>query len=141
MGIASIGLFASGALAAATATPDSYWPMLLGAQYTYVLQHQDALDAPYSGPLSLKPESDTQPTHTMGAYLGWAPLRWGQLYFDAEKFMGAGVSGATGLGGLTNGDVVREGATSLPKTFYIARVFVRFMIPLGSEVTAVERGQ
>jgi high affinity Mn2+ porin len=122
-------------------TPDIHWPMLLGAQYTYVLQHQDTLDAPYTGPLSLKPDSDTQPTHTIGAYLGWAPLPWGQLYLDTEKFMGAGVSNATGLGGLTNGDVVREGASSLPKTFYIARLFARFMVPLGPEVSAVERGQ
>ena len=115
--------------------------MLLGAQYTFVLQHQDALDAPYTGALSLKPQSDTQPTHTIGAYLGWAPLDWGQLYFDTEKFMGAGVSGATGLGGLTNGEVVRQGAGSLPKTFYIARVLVRFMVPLGPEVAEVERAQ
>lgn len=115
--------------------------MLLGAQYTYVLQHQDALDALYSGPLSLNPEGDTQPTHTIGGYLGWAPLDWAQLYLDTEKFMGAGVSGATGLGGLTNGDVVREGANNLPKTFYIARLFARFMLPLGPEITQVERAQ
>jgi len=121
--------------------PSSRWPMLLGAQYTYVLQHQDALDAPYSGRLSLDPDGDTQPTHTIGGYLGWAPLDWGQLYFDTEKFMGAGVSGATGLGGLTNGDVVREGANNLKKTFYIARLFARFMVPLGSQVTPVERAQ
>jgi high affinity Mn2+ porin len=121
--------------------PSSRWPLLLGAQYTYVLQHQDALDAPYSGRLSLEPDGDTQPTHTIGGYLGWAPLDWGQLYFDAEKFMGAGVSGATGLGGLTNGDVVREGANNLKKTFYIARLFARFMVPLGPQITPVERAQ
>ncbi len=56
--------------------PSSYWPMITGAQYTYVLQHEDALDAPYSGRLSLGPQADTQPTHTMGLYLGWAPLDW-----------------------------------------------------------------
>ena len=140
-GMAFISLLLSGTSRAADAAPDSSWPMLLGAQYTYVLQHQDALDAPYSGRLSVKPEADTQSTHTLGAYLGWAPVEWGQMYFDTEKFMGAGVSGATGLGGLTNGDVVREGAGNLPKTFYIARVFVRFMIPLGPEVTEVERAQ
>lgn len=121
--------------------PDSRWPMLVGAQYTYILQHQDALHAPYSGPLSLQPEGDTQPTHTLGGYLGWAPVNWGQLYFDTEKFMGAGVSGATGLGGLTNGDVVREGANNLPKTFYIARLYARFMVALGPEVAPVERAQ
>ncbi len=52
--------------------------------------------------------------------------------------MGAGVSNATGLGGLTNGDVVREGANNLPKEFYIARAYARFMLPLGPQLTQVE---
>jgi carbohydrate-selective porin OprB len=77
----------------------------------------------------------------MGVYLGWAPARHLQLYFDTEKFMGDGVSGATGLGGLTNGEVVRAGAENLPKRPYIARVYLRYMVPLGSEVTVVERSQ
>lgn len=139
----SLALLLSAALEpqlAAGPEPNSRWPMLLGAQYTYILQHQAALDAPYSGRSSLQPDGDTQPTHTLGAYLGWAPLPWAQLYFDTEKFMGAGVSGATGLAGLTNGDVVREGANNLPKTFYIARVFARFMLPLGAGAAPIERG-
>src|SRR3977135_2838201 len=70
--------------AATGPAPRSYWPMVVGAQYTYVLQHLDALDAPYSGRLSLGPDADTQPTHTMGLYLGWAPMTWAQLYFDVE---------------------------------------------------------
>ena len=126
---------------AADAGPDSYWPTLLGAQYTYVLQHQTALDSPYAGRLSLIPSGDTEATHTIGLYGGWGVASWAQLYLDTEKFMGAGVSGATGLGGLTNGDVVREGAVGLKKTFYIARAFVRFMIPLGTGVGHVERAQ
>ena len=77
--------------------PDSRWPQLLAAQYTYVEQWQSALTSPYQGKLSLHPEGDHQPTHTIGFYSGWAPLDWSQLYFDVEKFMGAGVSGATGL--------------------------------------------
>jgi hypothetical protein len=115
--------------------------MLLGAQYTFVLQHQDAFHADYSGPLSLNSAGDTQPTNTMGAYLGWAPLAWAQLYLDIEKFMGAGVSNATGLGGLTNGDVVREGASGIKKEFYIARSYLRFMLPLGDAVTSVQRAE
>jgi hypothetical protein len=119
----------------------SDWPMLLGAQYTYVLQQQSALRSPYQGRLSLRPQGDTQPTHTIGFYGGWAAAGWAQLYLDTEKFMGAGVSGSTGLAGLTNGDVVREGAQNLPKEFYIARLFARFMLPLGTEVERVARGQ
>ena len=128
-------------LAAAAAGPDSYWPALVGAQYTYVLQHQTALDSPYAGRLSLIPSGDTQATHTIGFYGGWGVASWAQLYLDTEKFMGAGVSGATGLGGLTNGDVVREGVVGLKKTFYIARALARFMVPLGSAVAHVARAQ
>jgi hypothetical protein len=55
--------------------------------------------------------------------------------------MGAGVSNATGLAGLANGDVVREGASGLRKQFYIARSYARFMLPLGDGLTTVDRGQ
>jgi high affinity Mn2+ porin len=128
---------------ASSAAPgaDSYRPTLLGAQYTYVLQHQTALNSPYSGPRSLLAEGDTQPTNTIGFYGGWAVASWAQLYLDTEKFMGAGVSGATGLGGLTNGDVVREGTVGLKKTFYIARAYLRLMLPLGDAVTHLSRTQ
>ena len=127
--------------APALPAPDSRWPQLLGAQYTFIEQWQSDLTSPYQGHLSLHPEGDQQPSHTIGFYSGWAPLTWGQLYFDLEKFMGAGVSGATGLGGLTNGDVIREGASGLKKEFYIARLYARFMFALGEESAHVERGQ
>jgi high affinity Mn2+ porin len=129
------------AVADLPAGPDSHWPQLLAAQYTFIEQWQSALESPYEGKLSLHAEGDHQPTHTLGAYSGWAPCSWGQLYFDVEKFMGAGVSGATGLGGLTNGDVIRAGAVGLKKEFYIARLYARFMLPLGSDVVRVDRGQ
>jgi hypothetical protein len=121
--------------------PDSPWPQLLGVQYTFIYQWQSALESPYQGPHSLNPDGDQQPTHTLGAYSGWAPWSWAQLYFDVEKFMGAGVSGATGLGGLTNGDVIREGTVGLKKEFYIARLYARFMLPLGDATAHLERGQ
>jgi hypothetical protein len=139
--LAAEQLSPAGATSATAPGPDSYWPALLGAQYTYVLQHQTALDSPYAGRLSLLAQGDTQPTNTIGFYGGWAVASWAQLYLDTEKFMGAGVSGATGLGGLTNGDVVREGAVGLKKTFYIARAYVRLMWPLGDAVQHVARGQ
>jgi hypothetical protein len=120
---------------------DIRWPWLIGEQYTFIVQNQSSLHSPYQGPLSLKPNGDTQPTDTIGFYGGWAITNWAQLYLDTEKFMGAGVSNATGLGGLTNGDVVREGANSLPKRFYIARVFLRFMLPLGPQLAKFDAAQ
>jgi high affinity Mn2+ porin len=121
--------------------PASTLPMLLGAQYTFIDQQQSSLESPYQGKLSLDPDGDRQPTNTIGVYTGWAPAEWGQLYLDTEKFMGAGVSGGTGLGGLTNGDVIREGVPGLKKQFYVARAYVRLMLPLAAEVTQVARGQ
>jgi len=122
-------------------TADSRWPQLLAVQYTFVYQWQSALKSPYQGVHSLNPEGDQQPTHTIGFYTGWAPIEWGQLYLDVEKFMGAGVSGGAGLGGLTNGDVIRSGSEQLKKEFYIARLYARFMLPLGGDAARVERGQ
>jgi len=121
--------------------PDSRRPQLLAVQYTFIEQWQSALLSPYAGVHSLLAAGDQQPTHTIGAYSGWAPVSWGQLYFDVEKFMGAGVSGATGLGGLTNGDVIRAGVVGLKKEFYVARLYARFMVPLGNETAHLERGQ
>jgi hypothetical protein len=121
--------------------PESRWPMFLGAQDTFIDQKQTPLDSPYQGKFSLDPQGDRESTNTIGIYTGWAPWSWGQLYFDAEKFSGAGVSGATGLGGLTNGDVVREGGQGLNQQFYIARLYARFMLPLGSDTRQVARGQ
>ena len=125
----------------AAPSPASEYPMLLGAQYTFIEQKQTPLDSPYAGRLSLDPDGDRQGTHTIGFYGGWAPLSWAQLYLDTEKFMGAGVSGGTGLGGLTNGDVIREGVPGLKKEFYIARLYARFMLPLGGEIAPVARAQ
>jgi uncharacterized protein YfiM (DUF2279 family) len=121
--------------------PVSEAPQLLAAQYTLIEQRQSALASPYQGPFSLHPDGDRQATHTIGFYGGWAPRSWAQLYLDAEKFMGAGVSDATGLGGLTNGDVVRQGVPGLKKQFYIARLFTRLMVPLGGAASAVSRAQ
>ncbi len=137
-------LFQSGVASGETAPvfgPTTYLPQLLGAQYTFILQNQSSLESPYAGKLSLDPRGDTQPTSTVGVYLGWAPVSWGQAYVDVERFVGAGVSNATGLAGLTNGDVVREGAAGLRKEFYFARDFLRLMLPLGDEVQTVERAK
>jgi hypothetical protein len=126
--------------ASAPPGPDTRAPTLLAVQYTFVEQKQSVLRSPYRGRLSLQPDGDREATHTIGLYSGWAPLSWGQVYFDAEKFMGAAVSGATGLGALTNGDVVREG-TGLKKQFYIARIYARFMLPLSSVTAPIARAQ
>jgi high affinity Mn2+ porin len=120
--------------------PD-FVPQLTSAQYTGVDQHQYPLRSPYAGPLSLHPQGDTEQSHTFGAYLGVQLPAHFQIYADIEKFDGEGVSGATGLGGLTNGDVIRSGVNTLKKRPYFARHFVRYDIPLSDATHPVERGQ
>jgi carbohydrate-selective porin OprB len=115
--------------------------MLLAAQYTFVEQWQTPLESPYQGIRSLHPDGDRQGTHTIGFYGGWAPRPWGQLYLDTEKFMGAGVSGGTGIGSVTDGDVIHAGEPGLKKDFYIARLYARFMLPLSGELAPVSRAQ
>lgn len=116
-------------------------PQWLGAQYTFVDQNQSRVHSPYSGKLSLEPDGSTARSHTFGAYFGVA-LPWHlQYYWDVEAFKGEGVSGATGMGGLTNGDIIRSGVASLGKRPYVARNFLRWVLPLGDETSAVERGQ
>ena len=121
--------------------PISRWPQLVGAQYTWVRQHQSTLRAPYSGPLSLDPAGDIAASHTVGAYFGWQVSDKLQAYFDLEKFMGSGVSGSTGLAGLTNGDVVRQGAGNLKKRPYVARRYLRYVVPLSDDTADIETAQ
>ena len=47
-------------------------PQWLGAQYTFVDQHQGRVHSPYAGPLSLHAQGDTERSHTFGAYFGVA---------------------------------------------------------------------
>ena len=116
-------------------------PQWLGAQYTFVDQNQSRVHSPYSGPLSLNPNGSTARSHTFGAYFGvQLPARL-QFYVDVEMFKGEGVSNATGLGGLTNGDIIRSGVASLGKGPYIARSYLRWTLPLGDQTNPVERGQ
>ena len=116
-------------------------PQLLGAQYTFVDQHQDSLRSPYAGPNSLYPRGDTEQSHTFGAYFGVPLTARLQFYFDMEMFKGEGVSNATGLGGLTNGDVIRSGTADLGKRPYVARRYFRYVLPLGDATETVERAQ
>lgn len=64
-----------------------------------------------------------------------------QFYLDVEMFKGEGVSGATGLGGLTNGDIIRSSIANLGKRPYIAPSYMRWTLPLGNGTDHAERGQ
>jgi high affinity Mn2+ porin len=119
--------------------PAYFVPQLLGAQYTFTDQEQSRVHSPYQGALSLLPQGDIERSHTFGAYFGVPLTSRLALYADFELFRGEGDSHATGLGGLTNGDVIRGGGGSLGRGVYVARAFLTYDIPLGGKLTRVER--
>ena len=139
--ILSCLLLATLPLAAHADDAPLFVPQWLGAQYTFVDQNQSRVHSPYSGPLSLDPNGSTARSHTFGAYFGVQLPAHLQFYLDLEMFKGEGVSGATGLAGLTNGDIIRSGVANLGKGPYIARSYLRWSLPLGDGSDAVQRGQ
>ena len=104
---------------------------LLGAQATYIGQDLRPFDSPYSGPMSLVSTGDRQLSQSYGAYGGACVVNNLSAYVDVEMIRGSGISRASGLASVTNGDVLRQGSVDLGKGPYLARVFVRWMIPLG----------
>jgi len=128
------------ALAAAVNAQSPPWiPRITGGQVTVIGQHLFPFTAPYSGSKSLLDSGDTKTTATYGVYLGSRVSSVLQLYLDLEMARGAGVSNATGLAGVTNGDVIRQGTANLSKGPYVARALVRLRIPLGPARDTVGR--
>jgi high affinity Mn2+ porin len=128
---------ANTSLAALEALPE-WFPKLLGMQFNGVYQNVPAFHSPYQGPNSFTTSDDS--TQTYGLYLGSQLAPTLQLYMDAEWFRGSGVSGNVGLAGFVNGDAIRSGSADLPKAPYVARLFLRYFLPLSSETEKVERG-
>jgi high affinity Mn2+ porin len=92
-------------------------------QATYVWQRKSAFDSPYSGPHSLRGAEERSYSFTATAALGYRPWRDGELYFDPEVAQGVALSGLTGLGGFTNGEIARTSGPTLK--LYRARLFLR----------------
>jgi high affinity Mn2+ porin len=109
----------------------SRWAVaLLGAQIDLIGQRLGAFHSPYEGPNSLDARGDRQISQAFGAYGGVRIGARFSAYVDAEMVRGAGISRVVGLGGLTNGDVIRQGSADLGNGPYLARAFVRYVIPL-----------
>ena len=105
---------------------------MLGTQLNAFYQNLQPFHAAYSGASSLKSTGDVRTSHAYGIYLGGRVVAGLQAYLDIEAILGDGISNVTGLGGITNGDVLRQGSANLEKTAYVARAFVRYTVPLAS---------
>ena len=91
--------------------------------------------------MSLVSTGDHQLSQSYGAYGGACIVRSFAAYLDAEMIRGSGIGHASGLAGVTNGDVLRQGSVDLGDGPYVARAFVRWTIQLRSaELDTVARG-
>ncbi len=103
------------------AAPSQDWGTAF--QSTYVWQDKSAFPAAYSGPNSLGTERALSYSFTVTAMVGMRPWQGGELYFNAEGAQGVPLSGLTGLGGFTNGEMARSATPNLG--LYRARLFLR----------------
>ena len=134
------GNFLIAASANAQSSGSAEWaPQVLGTQVTVIGQRLGAFAARYSGPMSLVADGDHSLSHTYGIYLGAriAPTLDG--YLDVEMARGSGISHASGLAGVTNGDVLRQGTADLGNGPYVARAFLRLGLPMGATTDTVAR--
>ena len=122
--------------ACASETAEESWGW--HGQATYVWQAKPAFTAPYDGPNSLGGQRERSYSFTATLAAGWRPWRGGELYFNPELVQGVPLSGLTGLGGLSNGELQKTAGSN--PVLYRARAFLRQSWALGDETEAVESG-
>ena len=105
-------------------------------QATYVFQSKRPFTAPYSGVNSLRVNQERSYSFTTTAALGIRPWSGGEFYLNPEIAMGVPLSGLTGLGGFSNGEIARTAGSN--PVLYRARMFVRQTWGMGGTREAVE---
>ena len=108
-------------------------PGLLGTQVNYITQHLARSHAAYLGPNSLDPNGDTQTSQAYGIYAGMFVSRRLQGYLDVEMIRGGGINHATGVAGITDGDVLRQGSVDLGSGPYVARGYLKYTVPFDND--------
>ena len=71
--------------------------------------------------MSLKPERERSYSFTTTASFGYRPWAGAEVYLDLEGAQGIPLSGLTGLGGFTNGELAKTSGARLK--LYRARAF------------------
>jgi len=117
-------------------------PAVLGTQVNLITQHLARSTAAYLGPNSLDPNGDTQTSQAYGVYAGASITRRLAGYLDVEMIRGGGINHATGLAGITNGDVLRQGSVDLGSGPYVAKAFLKYTVPFATEASdTLQRAQ
>jgi hypothetical protein len=103
-----------------------------------ITQGHGSFTSPYEGEHSLHASSEHATSRVWTVYLGLRPTRNLEVLVDVESAGGRGVSDALGLAGFTNLDVVRN--PDLGTAPYLARLMVRYTVPLSQETVSTTRG-
>jgi len=114
---------------------DTKW--WISGQANFIFQAHGGFYALYSGPNSLKNTPENAISRVLTLYTGYELAPKTAVYLDVEEAGWGGISGALGLAGFTNLDVVRN--PQLGTAPYIARLMLEQIIPFSSEKVPQER--
>jgi high affinity Mn2+ porin len=112
-------------------------PFWLSAQADVIAQMHPRFHSPYRGPNSFNGAEEQAVSRVVTLFTGFQLNDTTELVLDAESSGWSGLSQALGLGAYVNLDVVRN--PSLSAEPYLARLWLRKVIPLSDETVEVER--
>jgi high affinity Mn2+ porin len=110
----------------------------VSGQANFVFQTHGDFYAAYSGTNSLHDTAEHATSRVLTLFTGYEFTPNSILYLDVEEAGGGGISGALGLAGFTNLDVVRN--PQLGGQPYIARLMFEQIIPFSKEKIEIPRG-
>jgi high affinity Mn2+ porin len=109
----------------------------ISGQANIIFQAHGDFYAKYSGPNSFKDTAEHATSRVLTLFMGYEFTPNTQAIFDVEESGWSGLSGALGLAGFTNLDVVRNPQIGIQP--YVARLFVQHIISLSDEKIESER--
>jgi len=110
----------------------------VSGQANIVFQAHGGFYAAYSGPNSLQNTAEHATSRVLTLFTGYQFTPNSMFYLDVEEAGWGGISGALGLAGFTNLDVVRNPQVGTAP--YIARLLFQQIVPLSKEKIEVPRG-
>lgn len=114
---------------------DARW--WISGQGNVVFQAHPPFRSAYSGANSLHAYGENATSRVLTLYTGYEITRTTEVFADVEETGWKGISGALGLAGFTNLDVVRN--PQIGQAPYLARVLVRQVIALSDKTEKEDR--
>jgi hypothetical protein len=113
-------------------------PWWISGQINIIFQAHAGFPAKYSGPNSLNSYGEQATSRLLTLYLGYQPTKNQEILLNVEEAGWKGISGALGLAGFTNLDVVRN--PQIGQQPYVARAIYHYTLPLSGEEQKTDRG-